>query len=373
MLNDTAGWSRQAPAYTLMFVVGAACARALPTFSGLPSFTNLDLTRLASAQQAISGQHIVVALGLATVAIVAYVGVLNRAKFAGLSAPGPLTKLIGFPRQGDPKPPASDTKDVDTVRDGLEKQLSDLVKTVSRYLESTNSQSAAYEKVRTSLKTASTVEQIQAIVEVLVTSSAQGQQDAEDLRSSLKDAQTQTMALRQRLVKAEKLASHDPLTALPNRRHFQEFLESAVSESHAAYTPLSIVMADIDNFKKINDRFGHQTGDAVLRQFAEIMAKSVRATDMVARYGGEEFALVLKSTPMGNALQVAERIRANILAATWKDAKAESDIGQITASFGIAEIIDGETAERVVGRADQKLYAAKKNGRNRVEIDTSHR
>ena len=127
-------------------------------------------------------------------------------------------------------------------------------------------------------------------------------------------------------------------------------------------------MADIDHFKRINDKFGHPTGDAVLKQFARILSSSVRPTDMVARYGGEEFVLILKKTPMGNAVQVAERIRGNILVSKWNDPNTNVDIGALTASFGIAEINDHETAKGIVERADQRLYVAKNNGRNRVEI-----
>jgi PleD family two-component response regulator len=131
---------------------------------------------------------------------------------------------------------------------------------------------------------------------------------AEALRSNLNEAQAQAAFLRQRLVQAEQLALLDGLTSLPNHRHFQQLIEEAVSEAHASYTPLCILMADIVYFKKINDSFGHPTGDAVLKQFAEIMAKSVRATDLVARYGGKEFALekgrrwaTLSTLPSGSA------------------------------------------------------------------------
>lgn len=243
-----------------------------------------------------------------------------------------------------------------------------MLQTVSKYLESSSAQSEQFAAIQERLASADTVEKLQAVVEVLMTNSLQGQRDAEELRTNLKDAQTQTVALQTKLVKAEKLASLDALTSLPNRRSFEAFLEKAVEESHSDYTPLCVIMADIDHFKRINDKFGHPTGDAVLKQFARILSSSVRPTDMVARYGGEEFVLILKKTPMGNAVQVAERIRGNILVSKWNDPNTNVDIGALTASFGIAEINDHETAKGIVERADQRLYVAKNNGRNRVEI-----
>ncbi|MEQ1671850.1 MAG: GGDEF domain-containing protein [Hyphomicrobium sp.] len=214
-----------------------------------------------------------------------------------------------------------------------------------------------------------TVEQIRSIVEILVSLSAEGQSEAEALRAELKDAQTQALTLRRKLVKVEKLATLDPLTSLPNRRHFDEYIDAAVTESHDDFTPLSVVMIDIDHFKRINDSFGHPTGDAVLKQMASLIAKSVRSNDLVARFGGEEFVLVLKKTAKGDARQIAERIRTNILAENWVNPKSNAGLGKVTASFGIAEIIDNEEPDGLVARADKQLYSAKKLGRNRVEMD----
>ncbi len=126
------------------------------------------------------------------------------------------------------------------------------------------------------------------------------------------------------------------------------------------------MMADIDHFKTINDKFGHRTGDAVLRQFAELLGEMVRSTDLVARYGGEEFAIVLPRAPLGNAYEIAERIRKTVEARAW-DNPDKIDLS-LTSSFGIADIRDGETATDLINRADQMLYEAKKRGRNRTMI-----
>lgn len=368
--RSTASW-QQGLAYVLTFLVGGIVARSLPlpsiadgihvetpwspsiAFDALPTFSpsvvNNDVAMIAAG----------IALMIAIVALSSKA--LNRAAPTELNGTATLDVV-------EPPKAAPAAQNVDIVREGLEKQLSQLLQTVSKYLESSSAQSEQFKAITERLASADTVEKLQAVVEVLMTNSLQGQRDAEELKSSLKEAQTQTVALQTKLVKAEKLASLDALTSLPNRRSFEAFLEKAVEESHTDYTPLCVIMADIDHFKRINDKFGHPTGDAVLKQFARILSSSVRPTDMVARYGGEEFVLILKKTPMGNAVQVAERIRGNILVSKWIDPNSNVDIGALTASFGIAEIVDHETAKGIVERADQRLYVAKNNGRNRVEI-----
>lgn len=368
--RSTASW-QQGLAYVLTFLVGGIVARSLPlpsiadgihvetkwspsiAFDALPTFSpgvvNNDVAMIAAG----------IALMIAIVALSSKA--LNRAAPTELNGNATLDVV-------EPPKAAPAAQNVDVVREGLEKQLSQLLQTVSKYLESSSAQSEQFNAIKERLASADTVEKLQAVVEVLMTNSLQGQRDAEELKSSLKEAQTQTVALQTKLVKAEKLASLDALTSLPNRRSFEAFLEKAVEESHTDYTPLCVIMADIDHFKRINDKFGHPTGDAVLKQFARILSSSVRPTDMVARYGGEEFVLILKKTPMGNAVQVAERIRGNILVSKWIDPNTNVDIGALTASFGIAEIVDHETAKGIVERADQRLYVAKNNGRNRVEI-----
>ncbi|MEQ1714591.1 MAG: GGDEF domain-containing protein [Hyphomicrobium sp.] len=258
---------------------------------------------------------------------------------------------------------------LEAIRLTLEKQLTDLSQTVGSHLHSTTDRAQAFSSVQAKLAEAETTQAIQAVVALLVETSNQALRDTQELRANLKSAEAQSSALRQRLADAEKIAAIDPLTSVPNRRSFQEFLDRAVAQSHHDYLPLCLIMADIDHFKKINDQHGHVAGDEVLRQFAQTMTKSVRSTDFVARYGGEEFALILKNTPMGNAVEVAERVRQNIQSAKWTDGTTRGEIGPVTVSLGVAEIRDDEKPGELIERADRRLYLAKRNGRNRIEID----
>ncbi|MBS0251236.1 MAG: GGDEF domain-containing protein [Proteobacteria bacterium] len=123
---------------------------------------------------------------------------------------------------------------------------------------------------------------------------------------------------------------------------------------------------DIDHFKAIADQFGHQTADAVLRQFAELLNDMVRNTDLIARYGGEEFAIILPQAPLGNAFEIAKRIRCANQARTWRSQSGAEF--KLTSSFGIADICDGQTASDVISRTDQMLYDPKSRGRHRTMI-----
>ncbi|MDK1032003.1 MAG: diguanylate cyclase, partial [Planctomycetia bacterium] len=162
-----------------------------------------------------------------------------------------------------------------------------------------------------------------------------------------------------------KQAKYDELTHILNRRGFYEVLSAEAERVHRYASPLAIVMCDIDHFKRINDLYGHDFGDVVLREVASILDSESRNVDTTARYGGDEFMIVLPSTSCDKAYQVAERIRARLAEATITDGKHEV---QITASFGVAGIEAGEdaAAAELPRLADEALYAAKRAGRNRT-------
>jgi diguanylate cyclase len=125
-------------------------------------------------------------------------------------------------------------------------------------------------------------------------------------------------------------------------------------------------MGDIDHFKRINDTFGHLVGDAVLKRFAELLAKSVGANDVVARFGGEEFAIILPGMKLSQALATTESIRRALESKKWVATDGGQRLGTVTASFGIAELSVNDDPESIVRRADEKLYEAKCSGRNKV-------
>jgi two-component system cell cycle response regulator len=172
--------------------------------------------------------------------------------------------------------------------------------------------------------------------------------------------------LREANVRLEALAVTDGLTGLLNRRAFDKLLVSEVQRSLRYKVPIVVLLLDIDHFKHVNDNYGHPMGDQVLRNVSRVISAAVRATDFVARFGGEEIAVILTQTPLEGAVDVAERLRAQI------EATAHEHQGKAlfkTASFGLAAYDgsgDSIHPEGLLERADQALYAAKHGGRNRV-------
>lgn len=157
-------------------------------------------------------------------------------------------------------------------------------------------------------------------------------------------------------------ATRDNLTKLYNRRRFNEFLEAEIERSRRYKIPLSLAMFDIDHFKKINDTYGHTTGDIVLKELAKVVNETIRKYDIVARWGGEEFVILVPNSKAEETALMAEKIREKI------EKYAFTEAGVVTCSFGATEYKDGDSIDSLVTRADQALYKAKEQGRNRVEI-----
>lgn len=162
-----------------------------------------------------------------------------------------------------------------------------------------------------------------------------------------------------------KLATTDGLTELYNHRYFQEQMQAAVSHSHRYETIFSLIIIDIDFFKKFNDNFGHQSGDAVLRQVASELKKNVRATDIVCRYGGEEMSIILPNTKNEEAVAIANKLCTIIASKKMKLSNGRES--NVTISLGVSTYgSDGTTSSILIEAADKRLYNAKENGRNRV-------
>lgn len=163
-----------------------------------------------------------------------------------------------------------------------------------------------------------------------------------------------------------KQSQHDALTELLNQTAFYQALERDIEGCRTSDRTLTVLMIDIDHFKKVNDTYGHLAGDAVLRGISRLLSESARPRDSVARYGGEEFAIILPQTTLADAYRVAERIRAS---ADAKEFVVAGSTLHVTLSIGIANFPqDGSTSEQLVGAADSALYRAKERGRNRIVV-----
>ena len=164
----------------------------------------------------------------------------------------------------------------------------------------------------------------------------------------------------------QRQAVTDELTGLVNRRRFMSALGSEIGRTSRTVPP-SIILSDLDDFKRVNDRFGHPIGDELLQAFADALREHVRDIDIPARLGGEEFAVLLPETPLEGARAVAQRLQ-EFLATSALLVVGGREI-RTTASFGVAELVEGEQADALLRRADAALYRAKADGKNQVVTD----
>jgi diguanylate cyclase (GGDEF)-like protein len=161
---------------------------------------------------------------------------------------------------------------------------------------------------------------------------------------------------------AEKMAETDPLTNIYNRRKFSRLLDQEIQRVERYDRFLSIVLLDIDHFKRVNDTYGHDTGDYVLRRITELIRENIRVTDILARYGGEEFVIILPETEVKGASRQIDRMRKTIEKTSF------DGVGNLTISGGITSYMGGDSCKSMITRADKALYLAKEEGRNRVRI-----
>lgn len=188
------------------------------------------------------------------------------------------------------------------------------------------------------------------------------QQQMEKLNQKIKAMEMETTELKSNLITASSRALRDPLTGLPNRLAYDDRLSYEIAHWQRYHTPLCLIVWDIDFFKKINDKFGHQMGDKVLVHIAHQLSENIRKTDFVARIGGEEFIMLMPNTKKLSAFQKADYLRDII---EQNRLNLNNTAHCITVSSGITQFIKGDTYELAFNRADQALYQAKKRGRNR--------
>ena len=187
-----------------------------------------------------------------------------------------------------------------------------------------------------------------------------------ELEGELQRSSHEVNELKAKLDDARKENLTDPLTGVANRKAFDQQLAQAMHTAEETGEPLSLLMCDIDHFKQFNDRWGHLTGDQVLRLVANCLSENVKGRDTAARYGGEEFAVIVPSTPLEAAVTLANQIRGGVEGKKLVKKSTGDILGIITISMGVAQLRPGEPAADFVSRADACLYAAKDLGRNCV-------
>lgn len=172
--------------------------------------------------------------------------------------------------------------------------------------------------------------------------------------------------LQEKVQEVEQLASRDMLTGIYNRRMFEQLIDIEIKRAKRYSQPMSVILADIDLFKQVNDIYGHSMGDKVLSNVAETLQEHIRESDILARWGGEEFAIILPNTESDTALEMAERLRCSIA-----QMRSDNNI-QVTCSFGVTEYNTADSGDSIFSRMDQALYQAKDCNRNNVKLVPNH-
>jgi len=254
----------------------------------------------------------------------------------------------------------------------MEQRFAADVATIARllqaYLTANSSYSDSLVRANKDLPLLEKPEQIRAVVLSLIEENRKIQTKVDDLSRNLDESVAKIEKLGANLAEANDKALRDPLTALGNRRFFDQKLDSALLEARAESGALCLAMCDIDRFKAINDKFGHPVGDMVLKLFSEILSNAIDAQDTAARVGGEEFAIIFPDTRADAAAMVAGQVRKQLEAKKWVVGSSGAPLGAVTASFGIVQLRDEEGAAQLFKRADEALYRAKSTGRNRVVV-----
>lgn len=355
--------SAKAPVVVIAVIAGLALAGASVALSsawlgsGLGAAGALDLeTRLGASLPGPSVMLGLVALiALSLVGIGVVIGVEARAWTPPSPAPA--------------AQPAPITIKLEAAGLKLDCEAAAILKLIRSYLEANETYATSLAHAGRSLPALADADQVRGIVQELIAENAKMQLDANDLRTSLEQSRSQIDALRCDLAEAQELGLRDPLTAVGNRRCLDTNLAKEIDAAQAQATPMCLVLGDIDHFKKINDAFGHVVGDEVLKVFARLLSTNVKSCDTVARYGGEEFAIILPRTELEGAKRLTERIRGELEEKRLVVNACGRQVGEITASFGIAQFADGDDPTKLIQRADDKLYEAKHAGRNRVAHD----
>ena len=265
---------------------------------------------------------------------------------------------------------AAVNEDVEKAKSSVRNLITLFLDRVSTISAATGGFSERVEQYAKRIETASDIRELSGVVANLMADSRGVQADivrsSEQLqaaRQSVQEYEARVERLERELKTAANLVREDPLTGALNRRGLDEAFRAELGRSRRAERPMSLAILDLDNFKQLNDRLGHQAGDAALSYLARLLRTTLRPSDVVARFGGEEFVILLPETGAEEAARVMTRVQREL---TRRFFLHDNEKVLITFSAGVAECVPGEERDAVIGRADQAMYEAKRAGKNRV-------
>jgi len=225
------------------------------------------------------------------------------------------------------------------------------------------------EMQRGKLESNPSIEGVESVAATLMDATEQALASNQQLRSNLQDTESETSNLREELGRLRREAITDGLTGLYNRKELNSKLDELLEKDLWLDKPLSVLMLDIDHFKKVNDNFGHQIGDEVIRRVAQTVQEHANGDCFAARYGGEEFTLVMPETDINRAVEIGVAINKAVSKMVMVRRKTKERLPPVSISVGAASLKSGEDQEDLIGRADRALYYAKNHGRNQVVSD----
>ncbi|MFK7791534.1 MAG: GGDEF domain-containing protein [Devosiaceae bacterium] len=255
---------------------------------------------------------------------------------------------------------------VDAVGGKLSGKVSEIMDLINDAAGQTSGYSDELKGASANLSETADEDKIKSIVAKLIAMTDDVEKSSRTVSDKLVESEKEIASLKEALESVRYEAMTDQLTGIGNRKRFDRAMEEAMLASDATSEPFSLLVCDIDHFKKFNDTHGHQTGDQVLRLVGSTIKSSVSAKDIACRYGGEEFCVILPSTKVGRATEVADAIRQAVMGKELVKRSTGETLGRVTISIGVAELNAEDTVSSIIERGDQCLYAAKNAGRNRV-------
>ncbi len=254
-----------------------------------------------------------------------------------------------------------------SIQEDTKKMMSEAGESIVQAIDRIEEHSLALEKHEEELSASKTISSLMKLIDVLLREIRQLRESNRVTQEKLEQSAETIKKIEEKLKKKETEAQYDPLTVVANRRLFEKRLKELMIKRDSEGIPCSLIMIDVDDFKRVNDLYGHRAGDEVLRSIALSLEKELRTEDLVARYGGEEFVVLLPENNLKDASSVAERLRERI--ERLSVAVGQNLYVSVTISLGVAEVHDGDSPEEVVGRADKALYLAKGAGKNCVRSE----
>ena len=246
----------------------------------------------------------------------------------------------------------------------LEKELGDIAFLFENYANANETYNATLRDSVRSIGRIDTADGLASKVSELLLENEKMRKETEELSATIEISREQIHDLKRCLAAAIEESMRDVLTGLANRRWLERDISDLLTRKDIRNTSHCFALIDLDRFKRINDKFGHIVGDEVLKFFSKILRENVKGKDICTRMGGEEFSVTLKNTSILDAGKVMEEVRSKLEKSNLILSNSKKSIGIVTASFGITQILDGDSFEDIYNRADSNLYAAKRSGRN---------